>query len=92
MTKKSSKQDMRDPLHLLQSIEQASINTNVYDAILEKIDAKKPLISIQWLRSAAAIFICLVGIEGYLLSSETNQETNDFSDLIVMTNNTLYNE
>jgi hypothetical protein len=92
MTTLSSKEHMKDSLHLLDTIKHVSINTNVYHAILEKIDTTKPLISMQWLRSAAAIFICLIGIEGYLLSSETNQEMNDFSDLITMTNNTLYHE
>jgi hypothetical protein len=77
MTTLSSKEHMKDPLHLLDTIKHVSINTNVYHAILEKIDTTKPLISMQWLRSAAAIFICLIGIEGYL---------------ITMTNNTLYHE
>ena len=92
MTKQSSKEYMKDPFDLLQTITPATIDAKVYDTIVEKIALTKPIISTQRLHRAAAIFICLVGIEGYVIFSETSGVTNDFSDLITQTNNTLYYE
>ena len=72
MTKQSSKEYMKDPFYLLQTITPASIDAKVYDTIVEKIALTKPIISTQRLHRAAAIFICLVGIEGYVIFSETS--------------------
>ena len=83
---------MTDPLYLLQTIKPVAIDHKVYQTIVEKIAISKPIVPLQWLHTAAAILICFISIEGYLLASESSQGTNDFSELITQTDNTLYYE
>jgi hypothetical protein len=93
MKNESSKVTMNESLELLKTIKRVDVPEHLYDAILSKIDQRKqPIVSMKWVRAAAAILLCLVSIEVYLFTKTVNKQNNSLELLVELPNNMLYHE
>jgi hypothetical protein len=87
-----SNEDMEQVFQKLASIKKVEPETNLYDSINNRIQGRD-VISLTWLRAAAAIFIILFTSEMILLKSDsTNSSSAELSELVPPTNNLLYHE
>ena len=93
MTNESSKVTMKESLELLKNIKRVDVPEHLYDTILSKIEHRKqPIVSMKWVRAAAAILLCLVSIEVYLFTKTVNKQNNSLELLVELPNNMLYHE
>jgi hypothetical protein len=84
-------------LDIVSKIQKVSAPEGMYETIMTKIeDKKKNVISLTWIRSAAAAIFVLVAVETYLLSSNSltlkNENTATVESIIHNSNNILYND
>ena len=87
----SSKQQMEKSLKLLGSIEKVYPPENLLLKIERKIErAKENVVPSTWVKQAAAVFICVFSLEIFVLSNSS--ESNQLTELIQTTDNTLYDE
>tara|TARA_B100000508_G_C11451880_1_gene274552 strand:+ start:983 stop:1267 length:285 start_codon:yes stop_codon:yes gene_type:complete len=64
-----------------------------YQKILARINQpKSEQTPIRWIRTAAAIFLCLIGLELYLAHGAPEENNAEIVDLIPENNNHLYDE
>jgi hypothetical protein len=88
----TSKEDMEQVFQKLASIKKVEPETDLYFAINSRIQ-NRDVISLTWLKSAAAIFIILFTSEMMLVKSDySNTSSAELSELVPTTNNLLYNE
>ena len=78
----------------LQSIKKVEPPDYLFDNILRIVEQrKKSTISIVWVRAAAAVLICMISIEVYLVrDSLVEQEKISLKSVLPNNNNMLYNE
>ena len=92
MNKTSSNKQMENQLNQLGTLKRLEPNENLFDSINSKIrNYKKETISWAWLRTAAAITICIFSIEFFTIKSESSS-SNSIESLVPISNNTLYND
>jgi hypothetical protein len=88
----TSKEDMEQAFQKLASIKKVEPETDLYFAINSRIQ-NRDVISLTWLKAAAAIFIILFTSEMMLVKSDySNSSSADLKELVPPTNNLLYNE
>lgn len=91
MKDSTSKQQMENPLDLLNSIKRVNPPEGLFLKIEQKIErAKSKVVPMTWIKVAAAVFVCVFSVEIYLLSNQS--QATDLTELIQTTDNTLYDE
>tara|TARA_B110000046_G_scaffold88676_2_gene96782 strand:- start:24054 stop:24329 length:276 start_codon:yes stop_codon:yes gene_type:complete len=91
MKDNSSKQQMENSLKLLSSIERVDHSENLLLKIERKIEsAKENVVPLTWVKLAAAVFVCVLFVEIFVLSNSS--ESNELTELIQTADNTLYDE
>lgn len=89
----SSKEIMEQELALLASIKTVDAPSYLYDAIeLRYKKLKDSSISLIWVKSIAALFLCLFTLELYLYSQHSQSKKEDYQSLVNMPNNMIYHE
>jgi hypothetical protein len=85
---------MKKIFETLQSIKKVEPPDYLFDNILRIVEQrKKSTISIVWVRAAAAVLICMISIEVYLVrDSLVEQEKISLKSVLPNNNNMLYNE
>jgi hypothetical protein len=88
----TSKEDMEQVFQKLASIKKVEPETDLYFSISNRIQSRD-VISLTWLKAAAAIFIILFTSEIMLVKSDySNTSSAELKELVPSTNNLLYNE
>lgn len=79
---------------ILKSTKRVEAPDYLYDNILKKVEQRKnSTISIVWVRTAAAVLVCMISVEVYLVrDSLMEQEKNALKSVLPTNNNVLYNE
>lgn len=94
MKSNSSIEQMEKQLQLLKDINRVSPSADLLAKIENRIaQPKKQIIPLFWARTAAALLICLMVTEVYVVIE--NQQINtssDISEVLPQTNNLLYYE
>lgn len=82
---------MDKSIELLKSIQKVNLPEGLYEKIEQKIKQDKGnVISMTWLKAAAAVFVLLFSTEVYLLSDKQNSD--DLAEIFPTVTNTLYDE
>jgi hypothetical protein len=88
----TSKEDMEQAFQKLASIKKVEPETDLYFSISNRIQSRD-IISLTWLKAAAAILLILFTSEIMLVKSDYSDTSSaELSELIPSTNNLLYNE
>jgi hypothetical protein len=89
----TSKEDMEQVFQKLASIKKVEPETDLYFAINNRLQ-NRDVISLTWLKAAAAIFIILFTSEIFLVKNDySNSSSAELKEqLVPPTNNLLYNE
>jgi hypothetical protein len=88
----TSKEDMEQVFQKLASIKKVEPETDLYFSISNRIQSRD-VISLSWLRAAAAILLILFTSEIMFVKSDyMNLSSADLKELVPTTNNLLYNE
>jgi hypothetical protein len=88
----TSKEDMEQVFQKLASIKKVEPEIDLYFSINNRLQSRD-VISLTWLKAAAAIFIILFTSEMMLVKSDySNSSSADLKELVPPTNNLLYNE
>jgi hypothetical protein len=88
----TSKEDMEQVFQKLASIRKVEPDTDLYASISNRIQSRD-VISLTWLKAAAAIFILLFISEMFLVKNDySNSSIAELKELVPPTNNLLYNE
>lgn len=81
-----------DPLKALEHIKKVEVRASLYDDITTLVNSTK-VISMAKLRAAAAVLLCLISIEVYVLSQSSETDTTEYSETLVpLTFNSIYYE
>jgi hypothetical protein len=84
---------MEQELEVLTSIKKAEAPEHLYHLIeLRYKKQKDSTISLIWVKSVAAIFLCLFTLELYLYSQNINNREDDYQSLVNIPNNMMYHE
>lgn len=85
---------MEKIFEILKSTKKVDAPDYLYDNILKKVEQRKnSTISIVWVRAAAAVLVCMISAEVYLVrDSLMEQEKNALKSVLPTNNNILYNE
>lgn len=85
---------MKKIFETLQSIKKVEPPDYLFENILRIVEQrKKSTINIIWVRAAAAVLVCMISIEVYLVrDSLVEQEKISLKSVLPNNNNMLYNE
>lgn len=88
----TSKEQMEKELHHLGSIKRVSPNADLFSKIEKRIEARqKPTIPLFWARTAAAVLICLLCTEIFVvINTQQKHSQTDISEVLPVSNNLLY--
>jgi hypothetical protein len=88
----TSKEDMEQVFQKLASIKKVEPEIDLYFSINNRLQSRD-VISLTWLKAAAAIFIILFTSEIFLVKNDySNSSSAELKELVPTTNNLLYNE
>ena len=77
----------------LNQIKRVDAPEHLYEGVLNKINQRQQnLVPMQWVRVAAAVFICFVSVEAYLLINAAIHQPNGIETIVSLPNNMLYND
>ncbi len=90
----SSKKTMNEKdLDMLSGLSKTEVPAYLYDNIWERYQNQiNNKISWLWVQSAAAIFLCIFGIETYLCNKALEPKKENYQALVPMPNNMMYHE
>jgi len=91
MKNNSSKELMEKEFNILNEIKKVEPSPDLLNKIQARIVEKQNVIPIFWIRTAAAIFLCFLSFETYLILKQAGNE-EELSLLIPESYNNLYNE
>jgi beta-lactamase regulating signal transducer with metallopeptidase domain len=92
MKNKSSNDAMEQVFKQLADIQKVEPNTGLYASIIDRIE-KPQMISVVWLRVAAAVLLIFFSFELILLKKDMEKaESNQLETLVPETQNILYND
>ncbi len=94
MNIKSSKGNMNTSLEILKKIKKVEVSEQLYDSVLQKIEAQKKLV-IQpvWVMVASVALLAFLSLEVYIVKqNHTIKVEKSIEYLVEIPNNSLYNE
>ena len=84
---------MEEQLELLSNIKQVEAPDDLFEKITLKYQQQKEsTVSLLWVRSIAAIFLCVFSLEIYLFSQSMHQKKEQYQSLVQIPDNTMYHE
>ncbi len=94
MKNMSSNTSMEKHFILLSRVKKVAVNEMLYEQLLEKINEQKiNIVSLLWVRYAAAVLIVLLSTDIYLISQKNAKKNADNISVVVpVQNNMLYHE
>jgi hypothetical protein len=89
----TSKEDMEQIFQNLASIKKVEPEKDLYFSIINRIERQNNMISLTWIRAAAAVFIILFSSEILLFKKNFDKSSStELKELVPQTNNLLYHE
>lgn len=80
-------------LDILNKIKPVNPPSDLYDRIQLKIGQREiATVPMYWVRTVAAIFICVLALEGFQVIRSKKKKMNDIEMLVPLTSNELYHE
>lgn len=80
-------------LDILSKIKPVNPPSDLYDRIQLKIgNFEVATVPMSWVRTVAAIFICLIALEGYQIIQAKKTQKSELNQLVPSTSNELYYE